>query len=170
MTGRRLSPETAEGIRLVQSGEVSTFLEAARRSGASRTAIQEACFRRGIESAESAKRAAAAKLRVRAVALVRAGSSMQAAARALGISRPVVSDACARAGVEGHRGAPRRIDYAALRAAWHLVVRGELTTGDLAARWSVSRSAVRQAALRLGLPPATWQGPRGPRAQPATAE
>lgn len=153
--GRPLSEATAAAVELVRSGEVSTFLEAARRMGVAPSTVADACERRGIESATGAKRRAASRLRHRAVALVRGGMSIREAAAQLGISRPTVSGACTRAGVEGRRGGhPPMIDRAALRAAWHLVLRRELTVKDLAERWGVTVQAVRQAAKALGLPPA----------------
>lgn len=151
--GRPLSEATAAAVELVRSGEVSTFLEAARRTGAAPSTVAEACERRGIESAIGVKRRAASRLRHRAVALVRGGMSIREAAAQLGVSRPTVSDACTHAGVEGRRGGhPPMIDRAALRAVWHLVLRRELAVKDLAERWGVSSSAIRQAAKALGLP------------------
>lgn len=148
-----LGEATRLAVELVRTGEVDTFVEAARRTGASPAAVAEACGRRGIESRAAIRRRESSQKRHRAVALVRRGLTREAAAAELGVSHDLVNNACCRAGLAGGKGRRAKFDRAALRAVWHLVLRRELAVKDLAERWGVSSSAIRQAAKALGLPP-----------------
>ena len=147
-----LGEATRLAVELVRTGEVETFAEAARRTGASRAAVAEACGRRDIESKAAIHRRESSRKRYRAVALVRKGLTREEAARELGVSHDLVNNACCRAGLSGGKGRRPKFDRAALRAVWHLVLRRELAVKDLAGRWGVTVQAIRQAAKALGLP------------------
>ncbi len=152
-----------EALRLVQSGEVRTIAEASRLAGANPKTVAKACERRGVVSSVAGQRRKASRMRSLAVEMVRRGATLTLAASTLGISTATVSDACSAAGVEVRRGATPLIDKAVLRAAWHLVMAGEVSMEELGKRWGVTASGVRKAAKRLGLP-ATGRacGPWGP--------
>ena len=151
---RQLSPAVALAVDLLRRGEVDTIRKAAAITGAARSSVAEACVRRQIVSRTKAARQRATQQRERGAELVQEGLTVTAAASLLGVSPPTVQRACRSAGVEYPRSRRRVIDRAALRRVWHLVIRGELTTGDLARRWGVSRSAIRQAARSEDLAPA----------------